>query len=263
MDDQLMVTRVRRALMRPAAASNPGCGRSALQAQENPSRGWVTKVIAKHYEDMQQEVPAKWLPKIASIKGTGGRKVAAQMKEYGCGAYGCVLPTYDPDVVLKLTTDDTEAEFAHDLASTISAPIVVKYRKTVTLPEEYHGHGTYLLWRQSADEVGNLLDAVKARKGNRSKAFAAIARQHKAAQRAYDALLAGKPAHDKLDAWRAAAKLLGEEVPELRELMRGMIRVLDKDGVFFGDIHDGNLGLVNGKWLIVDPGHVAVITEDA
>ena len=42
-----------------------------------------------------------------------------------------------------------------------------------------------------------------------------------------------------------------------------MIKVLDKDGVFFGDIHDGNLGLVNGKWLIVDPGHVAVITEDA
>ena len=220
-------------------------------------------MIAKHYEDMQQEVPAKWLPKIASIKGTGGRKVAAQMKEYGCGAYGCVLPTYDPDVVLKLTTDDTEAEFAHDLASSISAPIVVKYRKTVTLPEEYHGHGTYLLWRQAADEVGNLLDAVKARKGNRSKAFAAIAKQHKAAQRAYDALLAGKPAHDKLDAWRDAAKLLGEEVPELRELMRGMIKVLDKDGVFFGDIHDGNLGLVNGKWLIVDPGHVAVITEDA
>jgi hypothetical protein len=233
------------------------------EAKENPSRGWVTNVIAKHYEDMQQEVPAKWLPKIASIKGAGGRKVVAQMQEYGCGAYGCVLPTYDPDVVLKLTTDDTEAEFAHDLASSISAPIVVKYQKTVTLPEKYHGHGTYLLWRQSADEVGNLLDVIKARKGNRSKAFAAIAKQHKAAQRAYDALLAGKPAHDKLDAWSAAAKLLGEEVPELRELMRGMIKVLDKDGVFFGDIHDGNLGLVNGKWLIVDPGHVAVITEDA
>jgi streptomycin 6-kinase len=56
---------------------------------------------------------------------------------------------------------------------------------------------------------------------------------------------------------------MGLMVPELRELSEGMITNLQKDKVFMGDVHSGNIGRVNGHWVVVDPGHIAVLTDDA
>lgn len=235
--------------------------RSERMRKSNPSPGWVTKVVADHYDDLEGEVPAKWLPKVTSPSAQGARKITARLEEYGCGAYGCVLPTYDPKVVLKLTTDETEAQFAHSYAKKLSAPVVVKYRKTMELPERHQGHNTFLLWRDSADEVGRVIDAVVNRGGSAQKAFSAIKKQHSAAQKAYDALYEGKPATKLIEKWKVAAKGMGEAIPELHDLAEGMIKVVEKDKIFFGDIHDGNIGLVDDKWVIIDPGHVAVLTS--
>jgi hypothetical protein len=224
----------------------------------NPA--WVTKILAKNYVDLEEEVPPKWLPKITKASASAG-KLTATMKEYGCGAYGCVLPTLDPRVVLKLTTDTTEAEFAHGLADKLSRPVVVKYHLTRALPDRYRGRDAFLLWRDSADQVGKLIEAVAERGGDVKAADKAIAKQHKAAQDAFDALHEGRPAQKLLDRWVDAADEMGRAIPELSDLAKNMIAVLRKDKVFFGDVHDGNLGLVNGHWVIVDPGHVAVLQE--
>ena len=54
------------------------------------------------------------------------------------------------------------------------------------------------------------------------------------------------------------------KVPELRKLGDGLVEVYGANRVFFGDLHEGNFGLVtrNGvlQWVITDPGHVAVIS---
>lgn len=238
----------------PAYPKRRCWGEGARAPKENPA--WVTKILAKHFVDLEETVPPKWLPKLTKPTTERGKIVAA-MKELGCGAYGCVLPVIDPTVVLKLTTDSTEAEFAHDLSSKLSKPVVVKYHLTRALPDRYRGLQTFLLWRDSADQVGEILQAVAARGGDVKRADRAITKQHKAAQKAFDAMHKGKPAEKLIEDWVAAAKEMGEEIPELSELADDMIEVLRKDKVFFGDVHDGNLGLVDGRWVIVDPGHVA------
>lgn len=229
-----------------------------MKLVDNPA--WVTKIIAKHYNELEGTVPLQWLPKLTKTSAKGGKFVAS-MKEYGCGAYGCVLPTHDPNIVLKLTTDDTEAEFANDLAGKLAAPVVVKYHRTEELPDKYKGREAYLLWRDSADRVGDILNVVDERGGDPEQAFRYIQAQHKAAQKAYDRLYDGKPALKQIAKWENAAREMGQMVPELGELAEGMITNLRENKVFMGDVHMGNLGLVNGRWVVIDPGHIAVLEE--
>lgn len=229
-----------------------------MKLVDNPA--WVTKIIAKHYNELEGTVPLQWLPKLTKTSAKGGKFVAS-MKEYGCGAYGCVLPTHDPNIVLKLTTDDTEAEFANDLAGKLAVPVVVKYHRTEELPDKYKGREAYLLWRDSADRVGDILNVVDERGGDPEQAFRYIQAQHKAAQKAYDRLYDGKPALKQIAKWENAAREMGQMVPELGELAEGMITNLRENKVFMGDVHMGNLGLVNGRWVVIDPGHIAVLEE--
>lgn len=232
--------------------------RNGEEPKENPA--WVTKILSKHFVELEENIPAKWLPKLTKPTVSRGRLTAA-MKEYGCGAYGCVLPTLDPAVVLKLTTDDTEAEFAHTLANKLSAPVVVKYHMTRELPDRYKGRPSFLLWRDSADHVGEVEQTIAEEGGTDPTVVDdAINAQHKAAQAAYDALYDGKPAEKLIQKWEDAAREMGLMVPELRELADGMITNLKKNKVFMGDVHSGNIGRVNGHWVVVDPGHIAVLT---
>lgn len=224
---------------------------------ENPP--WVTKIIAKNYEALEEDVPAQWLPKLGKATATGN-KLTARVDEYGCGAYGCVLPTIDDAVVLKVTTDDTEYEFATKLADKLTVPVVVKYHLSKSMGDKYKGHETYLLWRDSADQVGELMEAIAERGGDTAEADALIAAQHRAGQAAYEAMFYGKPAKDLIEEWVTATREMGKGIPELSYLAEGMIKNLRKNRVFFGDVHDGNIGLVDGKWKIIDPGHVAVLT---
>lgn len=234
---------------RPPYKTNPGC------PKENPA--WVTSILSKHLVELEESIPAKWLPKLTRPAASRGR-ISAALKEYGCGAYGCVLPTMDPQVVLKLTTDDTEAQFAHELADTLAAPVVVKYHLTLALPERHKGRPSYLLWRDAAERVGELGAVVSERGGDGNAAEDAIEAQHAAARKAFEALEHDRPAAALLKNWEQKAREMGK-VPELRELSDGMITNVRKNGVFMGDVHGGNIGRVNGRWVIIDPGHVAVL----
>jgi len=230
-----------------------------IKPKENPA--WVTKILSKHLVKLEEEVPPRFLPKITKAAFSRGGRISATMKEYGCGAYGCVLPTLDPSVVLKLTTDDTEAEFANDLAGKLTKPVVVKYHMTRELPDKYKGRKSYLLWRDAADHVGQVEQTIAEESGvDPTVVEEAIGNQHVAAQAAFEALDEGEPAIELLQKWEDAAREMGLMVPELRELAEGMITNLQKDKVFMGDVHSGNIGRVNGHWVVVDPGHIAVLT---
>lgn len=217
---------------------------------DNP--GWVNKSLARAFESMEQDIPPKWLPKLENVR-PGLRGISAKMRELGCGMYGCVLPTLDPKVVLKVTTDATEAEFANDLSSTLRVPIVVKYELVRQVPGKHDGREIFLLWRESADDVGKL------KRGEEQ-----VNVQHAAAQHAYDVIVSKDRAGLKLalDAWVDAVEEMAN-VAELEYLAKGMLRVYREQGIFFGDLHGGNLGkcMRDGKmrWIVIDPGHIAVL----
>lgn len=219
--------------------------RASAGLTDNPA--WVTRSLAESYEVLEDQVPGKWMPMLSSVRAQRGR-ITARMKELGCGAYGCVLPTLDPGIVLKVTTDPTEAEFAAELADTLVVPVVVEYKMVVRLAAKFQGRTIYLLWREAADQVGEI-------------SHPAIDRQHAAAQDVYTTLVHGGTPKREMAAWFAAVDQMAKD-DRLRYLAEGLVRVYLEQGIFFGDLHSGNLGVVrrDGKptWVVTDPGHVSV-----
>ncbi len=219
---------------------------------QNPA--WVTQHLAASWVTLEDKVPPQWMPRLDRTRRQG-KALVAEIPEYGCGAYGCVMPTLDPKIVLKLTTDETEAEFAGKLAKDLPVPICTIYHLVLRLPSaRRQGRKVYLLWREAADDVGKIDKVVG------QHAEQAIDAQHKAAQAAYELLVKGASAEGALTTWQAAVGAMGK-VPELAWLADGMLRAFAERGIFFGDIHGGNLGRARGQWVITDPGHVAVVNR--
>lgn len=228
----------------------------------NPA--WVTKAIAGSYGDLEKKIPPGWLPLLKDPQAVKGNKITGSLKEYGCGAYGCVLPTLTKEVVLKITTDKTEAEFAAHLAATMSVDVTCHYHKVASLPAKKGGDRIYLLWREEAEKVDQI-----AKETYGKKAVDAIRAQHRAAQVVYDLVFYQKGTVADLakaiTAWKSATSAMGK-VSQLAFLSRGMLDVFAHQRIFFGDIHEGNVGLCRREgrleWVITDPGHVTVIDED-
>lgn len=230
---------------------------------QNPA--WVTQTIAATYETMEDAVAAGrmkpgWMPRLNDLSRIEARAVAASIEEYGCGVYGCVLPTLDPNIVLKLTKDTTEAEFAGSLASTLVAPICVAYHLVVKTKVKHKGEAIWFLWRDSAEHVGEVREALG------TEAARYINLQHLAGQKAFSAARNRSPRLAALlKVWldRCADMRDQTQVPEIQDLGAGLIKVWEQQHILFGDIHAGNLGLVGERWVITDPGHVAVIDPSA
>lgn len=215
-----------------------------------PNPAWVTRAIASAYDNLADEIPPKWMPKLSHARQKHGLFIA-RLKEYGCGAYGCVLPTLDDHTVLKVTTDTTEAEFARDLAATLIVPIVVDYRMVAQLRTLHKKRPVFLLWRESAEDVGKMDD------------HPLITAQHRRAQAAYEEMYrTGTSSRGAITAWRESVRKMATD-PDLTYLARGMLRVFDEQGIFFGDVHGGNVGRCvregDLRWVIIDPGHVSVV----
>lgn len=244
----------------------------AHHTKKNPSSfvanptPWVTSVISAHFTELEELVPPAWLPKLAKTKAVG-TTFTGELTEFGCGAYGCVLPTLDPKVVLKVTTDDTEAEFAAHLADKLPDPICVAYFKVLYLQgktrgprqgvrTDGEGAKIYLLWREEASEVGKIDEIVG------DHAERAIHEQHTAAMAAFIAISKGEPHEALFEQWKRACGAMGR-VKELGYVSAGLLRAADA-GIFISDVHGGNLGLAmrSGKkeWVITDPGNVVVLS---
>ena len=230
--------------------SNPGY-------TKNPA--WVTDLIASYWDILEDKVPPAWLPRLDNVR-PGGKKqkhVVADVSELGCGAYGCVLPTLDPKVVLKVTSDETEAHFAVHWADRLVAPVCVRYYMVIALSDRHQGRPLHLLWRQAAEHVGEIGQVV-----GKNADLIIDGAQERAAY-AFDAIYKGMPAKivsNRLAEWTTFIEsVAARRVPEVDALFRGMLRVLREQHVLFGDVHAGNVGRVDGRWVIVDPGNVAEV----
>lgn len=251
-----------------------------------PNPPWTTAAVVDAWDLIKDSIQPSMLPLLDRVKVDLRDKdrVVGRVHEYGCGAYGCVFPTHDPRIVMKVTTDATEAEFAAQLSQNLEQPIAVTYYHVVALNQFHEERRIYLLWRETADKVGEIGSALGAR------AVALINTQHKAAidaytakntvesylklQRARRAPVPGmldhleKIARRHMQLWinTCLAIIRQTEVPELHELGHGLMECYYEQRIFFGDVHDGNVGLVHrddgGHWVITDPGHTSVIDPD-
>lgn len=253
---------------------------------------WANHVLASVWSELQAEVP-EWLPQLDAVTGSDTGIIGA-IRELGCGSYGCVYPTITAGVVLKMTTDDTEAEFATKISPTLVRPICTQYYKVIPLLDLPDNPHIYLLWREEAMSVGKLYAPLIDDYGQQraDEIYELIDTQHRNGQIAYgimgeerDELLAMRMFVQKLrrpqramlesgdmdqalTAWvESVADLAVCDAPYVAELFTGVLEVYNRQHVFFGDLHDGNMGIVTRAegddrkphWVITDPGQVAVI----
>lgn len=196
---------------------------------------WTTKALAKQWDDLSSQVGASWMPSLS--KAHAGRKgeLVAQLDTLGCGAYGCVLETGDPEVVLKVTSDASEAEFAMKVLPRMGETAqrgFVRYEAEADLDSKHERRPLVALWRQAASDVGKLgsakgvIDRYLGR--NRKAMLDLIHHQWDAAQVGLDTILhAGDDANqvyrDALEAERwsydphADSEVIAEEIDRVKD----------------------------------------------
>lgn len=127
---------------------------------------WAETALFTHWHTLaklagMEAMPVVQRPEILTGTKRGHRKLVKHafdeaLPELGCGAYGCVFPTHEPGVVLKLTTDMDEAFFAANAMTFGEWPLgIVAYQRAIELPPgPVRGDHTYALWRDEAFEPG-------------------------------------------------------------------------------------------------------------
>jgi len=118
---------------------------------------WIDRSMKTVWERVVAASPRReWAPRLLP-----GKKFS--LEEYGCGHYGCVFPTSDPEVVCKLTSDPTEAFFVAAAMSIGTFPEgIVRYYGIYRIPGAQHrGRPLFVLWREEATEVGTALRPSK------------------------------------------------------------------------------------------------------
>jgi len=252
---------------------------------------WVDRAWRSSFERVAERVPASWMPRRRQ-----GRPV--RFEEYGCGHYGCVMPTDEAGLVVKVTSDPAEALFV-SWALSVDKPEygIVDYKRILTIDGgSRRGRPLFILWRSEAFDVGVLMkmsgmfhpdvyERRKANEGLRSLEHVKIE--------------AGK-VRDTLKRWRNKAddetynRFLGQvwkafengsgpnrwanELAERIGIVRGEMQSLENTylvdgvghamlhyldmGVLLADVHGQNIGRAapdEAQLLITDPGHAVVL----
>lgn len=124
---------------------------------------WVDKAMKQVWERLAPHVDEAWMPQMDD----SARK-AFSVAEYGCGYYGCVLPTHTEGIVLKVTSDASEAMFAQGAINLKEWPAgMIRYHKVLAMAgQKYKRRPLFLLWRDEAHDIGYIQHA-----GQLHKAF--------------------------------------------------------------------------------------------
>ena len=234
-------------------------------APYEPNPPWITRLIGDYWSELEGKVPAEWLPKLDHVHADKrGKQVRGEVTELGCGGYGCVLPTGDPKVVLKITTDVTEADFAAKHSEQLVAEICVHYYLVLSLDTHHDERPVFMLWRQEAKHPGG------AGKVLGPQADALIDQQQYLGDQAFRALayhVSIAETEEAIAQWLAfleheARATKGTPLQPIGELFAGMAKVYRQQRILFGDVHAGNVGLVGNRWVIIDPGNISVVPKD-
>lgn len=120
---------------------------------ERNAAPWVDRTIRKAWERIASVAPDGALPVPLPGKTT-------EFRDFGSGHYGCVMPTTEEGVVLKLTTDVSEANFVSLLVNDpefrhFDLSGLVHYYDIIKLKGLTHKRRPiFAIWREEAYSVG-------------------------------------------------------------------------------------------------------------
>jgi hypothetical protein len=119
-----------------------------------PNPAWVNRTLTQFWGDLERLVGEERMPLLTTVGApTKGKRV--EVEELGTGHYGTVMPTHSDGIVMKVTSDPTEAAFVASALSIGEFPDgIVRYERIVALPEKLRNRGVFVIWREEADDVG-------------------------------------------------------------------------------------------------------------
>lgn len=257
------------------AEENPMLRRNHGRADLTTNPAWLARAVVDHFELIRAAAPPNAMPELDRLRAEGrGNKVRAELAQLGCGAYGCVLETGDPELVFKVTADSTEVEFVRQVLPRIQPDGIVRYVATVDLPAQHKGSPLFALWREAADGIGQVSPgAVKLLRRAHAISDGVFGALHQSGDphRLYMAALAAgangstppaklaRQIEGMVKAWQGMSTH-----DELEPVGRALLAFFEA-GVLVADVHEGNVGHVNrgGDDLVVitDPGHTAVLPQ--
>lgn len=260
----------------------------------NPA--WTNSALLRHWDQLERVVGAGKMPKVT--RHTMDKIIAV---EYGTGAYGTVMPTKTPGVVVKITSDPSEAHFAYVATTELKdyPAGLVEYGKVFHLRGHHDHRPIFILWREEAYKVGEviperseaerLLMSIRDHSNVTYRVTTQSDRPNETKSQIVDAArsyrgITGYEDHGTPGFWRKAEQTIAGQVAkagygidvayqlanDLAEenvvpLVGEALRDLLDQGILLADVHTGNVGLVKrrGKMqaVITDPGQVVFLTD--
>lgn len=116
---------------------------------------WVLRFLTDNWAAIERAGLPGWMP-VEMADSTPKRR---RVDVFGCGHYGCVMPTHMPGLVIKISSDMSEAAFVN-FAVRLGEwpPGIVKYHALVELPGSFRGRNVSVIWREEAFDVGMVHD---------------------------------------------------------------------------------------------------------
>ena len=257
--------------------------RTGNKARKNPQWSW--DALDEVWAALEDRAPADLMPiPEAATVIIRKRPVSAwaastrrnpQVREYGSGYFGVVMPTSNPEWVFKLTTDQSEAHFINairNLGLSCRLNGIARYSPVYNtgireIRDGESGETIYAVWRESATVAGEDVWVHLNRTSRRTMAQQAERRIASSLDVLRGDAGQGYGYRNDKD-WIAAAKaslLDWDRNPLLADTADDMLTLMEK-GLVVTDINLSNWGLVprrGSKLTLIDPGMVQFKTNNA
>lgn len=116
---------------------------------------WVNRILTQHWDGIlaDRRDNEAWMPREAP----GSKPRKRVLDAFGCGHYGCALPTSAPGMVCKVSSDASEAVFIDAALKLGDWPVgIVKYYHRMELPDSHLRRPVFVTWREEAYDVGKM-----------------------------------------------------------------------------------------------------------
>lgn len=242
-----------------------------------PNPPWSNDILTSQWDQILAAGGPEWMPKHTKAR------TRIKAEEFGTGHYGVVMPTMTPGVVMKLTSDKTEADFVSWVLREKfgkDRPGLIPYLKIAQI----HGvkksnREVFVLWRAEAEKVGEAFvtykhpDAYVRHASNvaadRLADFKRVA--HGVKVGLSKSKMSPREAFDGMDRWRGeidldlighhpmslkgvqrisflleSARVVAEMManePFATEVGQTLLDLLEDHGILLADVHQGNIGM--------------------
>lgn len=119
----------------------------------NDAPPWTLRFLTDNWDAIAKDVKPGWMP----VEGAASTERRRLSDALGCGHYGCVFSTNTPGLVMKVSSDPSEAEFIKAAIQIGDWPDgIVRYQAVLDLPGSHRNRPVFVIWREEAFEIGKV-----------------------------------------------------------------------------------------------------------